>query len=75
MVRGLFTTDERKRMMDEFYLLIRDCTKPGIEVSEKKLIAEYSFRTGLSPLKIKEYLNILIDSGRITRTVNGIQAK
>jgi len=40
-------------------------------IREKKFVAELSLKWGLSPRKIKEYINLLIDTNQIVKTADG----
>jgi len=71
MSRGLFTTDERKKLLDKLYGMICAVTAGGKECDTRKLIASFSFETGVSEKKIIEYLKVLEDSERVINTGKG----
>lgn len=54
---------ERLMRMEEIYTIIHKCGSNGAD--KKMLIASYCVKTGVGERRIKEYLRLMIDAGKV----------
>ena len=57
--------EERLRRMNKLFSLIVKCDNAGKPASKKTLIAEFCCQTGTWEGRVKEYLRLFEESGRI----------
>ena len=65
--RGANLSEERRTRINNIKGIIIRVSKSGKKSSYKKIIAEFCLIEGLSRRTIKEYVDLLIDSGQVIR--------
>lgn len=74
-MKSMGTEKKRKQTLHKILWTIESATNKGLAVLEKNLEAEICILEGVTRKKAAEYIEILIDSGKVEKRDDGIWFK